>query len=168
MPTADLGGALLPRLALSVRQPWATAIVHLGKTIENRSWRRPNPGLEFRGPICIHAAKGMTRDEYEDAADFIRRVGGDCPLPDALPRGGIIGTANVVDVVRESDSPWFMGPVGLVLADVKPVSFVAAGGQLGFFAWTACEGGPDQPAKWMTRYGDPAELAREEIERELF
>ncbi len=166
MSGAETGA--LPRHALSVRQPWASAIVHLGKSVENRSWRRPNPGLEFRGPVCIHAAKGMTRAEYEEAAEFIRSVGGDCPLPDALPRGGIIGVATVIDVVRQSDSPWFFGPVGLVLADARSVPFVGAGGQLGFFEWKPHGEGPDAPAKWMSRYGDPAELAREEIERGLF
>lgn len=29
----------LPELALSVRQPWAWAIIHAGKDIENRSWQ---------------------------------------------------------------------------------------------------------------------------------
>ena len=35
----------LPDIALSVRQPWTWGIIHAGKPVENRDWRRPNPGL---------------------------------------------------------------------------------------------------------------------------
>lgn len=158
----------LPRFAISVRQPWAWAITCAGKDIENRSWRSPNPGLNFRGPVCIHAAKGMTKGEYEDASDFMAHIAVGCVLPDALLRGGIIGVAEVVDIVRESSSPWWMGPRGLVLANVRPIPFIPVGGQLGFFEWKRLEGGPDAPARWMTRYGDPAEIAYEERTGELF
>ena len=46
----------IPRLAISVRQPWAWAIVHGGKDIENRDWKASNPGLRFRGAVAIHAS----------------------------------------------------------------------------------------------------------------
>lgn len=138
----------LPRLALSIRQPWAWAIIHAGKDIENRSWSRSSPALAFRGEICIHAAQGMTRSEYDDAADTIERLGGVCPSPAELLRGGIIGRARVRDIVKRSSSPWFFGPWGLVLDEVEPVEFVPCSGQLGFFHWK--EGGAAvEPAKWM-------------------
>lgn len=35
----------IPHLALSVRQPWAWAIIHAGKDIENRTWQAVNHGL---------------------------------------------------------------------------------------------------------------------------
>ena len=119
----------LPPLALSVRQPWAWAIVPGGKDFENRDWRKPNPGLAFRGRVAIHASTGMTRDEYESAADFMRHsCGVVAPQPHLLVRGGIIGSVDVVDVVRyagactaeQRASPWFVGPVGLVLRDPAP------------------------------------------------
>ena len=44
--------------ALSIRQPWAAAIVQLGKNIENRTW-----ATRFRGPILIHAAKTISRQD---------------------------------------------------------------------------------------------------------
>ena len=159
---------IIPRLALSVRQPWAWAIIHGGKDIENRDWRRPNPGLNFRGEVAIHASSGMTRREYEDAADAIIDIIGRCPAPHELVRGGIIGMVTVVDVVRKAEcpapsgrlperesegasnnpSPWFFGPVGLVLRDPVACAPVPAKGALGFFEWHAtaalCE-----PAKWM-------------------
>ena len=38
----------------------------------------------------------------------------------------------MIDVVRKSSSPWFEGPCGLVLANAKPLPFVACRGRLGF------------------------------------
>lgn len=125
----------LPKLALSVRQPWAWAIIHAGKNIENRSWQAVNHGLRQRGRIAIHASKGMTRDEYEDARDHINGLGHKCPEAHALKRGGIIGSVDVVDVVSESSSPWFFGPRGLVLQAPEPCEFVPSMGQLGYFEW---------------------------------
>lgn len=141
---------VIPELALSVRQPWAWAIIYGGKDIENRSWQAVNHGLKRRGRIAIHAAKGMTRDEYEDAADWIRRCGAACPKPADLLRGGIIGSVEVIDVVSESDSPWFFGPRGLVLRDPSPCDFKPAVGQLGYFRWELAD--PSicpSPARWM-------------------
>jgi hypothetical protein len=126
----------LPQLALSVRQPWTWAIIHAGKPVENRDWQPGNPGLKFRGPICLHASSGMTRAEYEEARRFMWTIGvRDVPARQKLERGGIVGTANVVDVVREHPSRWFFGPLALVLEDVKPVDFIEAKGALGFFDW---------------------------------
>lgn len=148
----------LPSLALSVRQPWAWAIIHGGKDIENRTWRRPNPGLEYRGDVAIHAAQGMTRNEFESAELTMALNGADCPRPDELKRGGIIGIARIVDVVRKSDSPWFFGPVGFVLTDPRPVEFIRASGNLGFFDWRkGITGGEIAPAKWMLSWGEEAE-----------
>ncbi|MCG0445699.1 ASCH domain-containing protein [Pseudomonas aeruginosa] len=51
--------------ALSIRQPWAWLVANGHKDIENRDW-----ATSFRGRFLIHAAKSMTRDEYEEARDF--------------------------------------------------------------------------------------------------
>lgn len=141
----------MPRLkALSVRQPWAWAIIHAGKDIENRSWQAVNHGLRVRGRICIHAAKGMTRDEYEEAREFIDSLGYHTPDAHALYRGGIIGDVEVVDVVGKSDSPWFFGPRGLVLRDPRPVPFIPAQGALGYFDWEPADTSiVPKPAAWM-------------------
>ncbi len=140
----------LPELALSVRQPWVWAIIYGGKDIENRSWQAVNHGLKRRGRIAIHAAKGMTRDEYDNTRDFIANIGGEAPAAIDLRRGGIIGSVEVIDVVSKSESPWFFGPRGLVLRDPKPCSFIPAVGQLGYFKWERAD--PSilpEPAKWM-------------------
>lgn len=123
--------------ALSIRQPWAWAILHAGKDIENRDWR----SCYFRGPFLIHAPKGMTRAEYEDALDTFHAISRSHPFPsgltlpafDNLPGGGIIGIAKVTNAVRESASPWFAGSIGIVIADARPLPFAPLKGQLGFF-----------------------------------
>ncbi len=142
----------LPRLALSVRQPWAWAIIHAGKDVENRSLRHPNPGLKFRGPVCIHASTGMTRAELDDAIESIDIATGPevTRLPQAreLVRGAIIGVVTVVDIVRRSSSPWWCGPVGLVLAEPRPIEPVPCKGALGFFEWHEA-GEIAAPLKWM-------------------
>jgi len=149
----------LPEFALSVRQPWAWAIVHSRKDIENRSWSAHiaalRTALAFRGPVCIHTSKGMTRDEYEGALETFHNCGViGWPKPDELLRGGIIGTVEIVDVVRKSDSPWFFGSIGLVLANPQPIEFIPSTGALGYFRWQPNpEGAPDVPAKWMLPAG---------------
>jgi len=140
----------LPPLALSVRQPWAWAIIHADKDIENRSWQAVNHGLRQRGRIAIHAAKGMTRVEYDKARAFIDSRGYFCPDPHALFRGGIIGSVEVVDVVNKSGSPWFFGPRGLVLSEPRCCAFVPAVGALGYFRWQRGDTSiVPQPAAWM-------------------
>lgn len=154
----------IPRLALSVRQPWAWAIIFAGKDIENRSWQAVNHGLRQRGRIAVHAAKGMTREEYDDASSFMRGIGVECPPACDLRRGGIIGSVEVVDVVTKSDSPWFFGPRGLVLRGPEAWTFIPSVGALGYFNWRpADQSTVPPPAKWMlpvaptTREAAPAE-----------
>lgn len=131
-------------IALSIRQPWASLILKAGKDIENRCWQ-----TKVRGRVLIHAAKGMTRAEHEDAIDFAvdairtdpRNAGAGRIVTlrelgfaiDDLERGGIIGSVEIVDCVTASDSPWFMGEFGFVLRDPRPMPFTPWKGQLGFF-----------------------------------
>jgi hypothetical protein len=151
----------LPKLALSIRQPWAWAIIHAGKDIENRSWQAISRGAMAAGRIAIHAAKGMTRDEYESAAEFMKRLGVVCPLPFQLDRGGIIGSVTITDFVKDSDSPWFFGPRGIVLADAKPCEPQPCLGSLGFFEWVSTMADDlDQPKPWMASW--PAQAERKQ------
>src|SRR5436190_7737466 len=116
--------------ALSVRQPWAYAIVYLGKDIENRTRR-----FGYRGPLLIHAGKSGSRAEYAGTIKWIRENAGRRKLPDYLDmqRGGIVGVVDVIDCVTSHSSPWFAGPYGLVLANPRSLPFVPYKGQLGSF-----------------------------------
>lgn len=116
--------------ALSIRQPWAWLILHAGKDIENRSWQ-----TAVRGRVLLHAAKGMTRDEYEDGIDALisRKIKRVLPAFATLERGGIVGSVEIVDCVREHSSPWFVGRYGFVLRDPEPLPFRPLRGALGFF-----------------------------------
>lgn len=64
----------LPIKALSVRQPWAWAIIHGGKDIENRSWQAVNHGLNVRGRVAIHASATMGKGDYERDSAVVRRA----------------------------------------------------------------------------------------------
>lgn len=124
--------------AISIRQPWAWLIIHGGKDIENRSW---STGL--RGRIWVHASKGMTDSEYQEAYAFVQRlesegwiapgVSARMPSAVALERGGIIGSVEIVGCVSDSDSPWFVGDFGFELKNPKPHPFTPCRGALNFF-----------------------------------
>ncbi len=115
---------------LSILQPWAHAILHFRKDIENRDWR-----TNFRGRFLIHVGKGFD----EDGQQFLLRMDMRGELPGGVPprsmylRGGILGSAVLRDCVRASDSRWFFGDYGFVLQGAKPISFIPFKGALGFF-----------------------------------
>lgn len=113
--------------ALSVRQPWAWLIVNGFKDIENRTWRRHRVPAE----CAIHASMRFDREGYE----FVKERFPDLPLPEPeeFERGGIVGVVECVECVEESDSPWFLGPFGYLLADPRPCVMIPSLGQLGFF-----------------------------------
>jgi hypothetical protein len=123
-----------PRRAIAIRQPFAWAVIHAGKDVENRSTtaiRAYRPAVGNR--VYIQASKGMTRVEYERAAEFMAKIGVRCPASDDLEFGGVIGSVVVVDIVTRSDSRWFHGPFALVLADPRPEPFMPVRGQVGLF-----------------------------------
>jgi len=120
-------------MALSIRQPWAWLILNAGKDVENRDWRAPRRVIGQR--ILIHASKSMTRDEYQDGYDtaFMIDSGIELPAFERLERGGIVGSAFLVDCVQNSNSPWFFGGHGFLLRDPAIVPFRPFKGALGFF-----------------------------------
>ena len=118
------------QLCLSVRQPWAWLIAAGWKNVENRTWP-----TKVRGPVLIHASKGMTRGDYEACLLFIAAKGMHVPVPefDALDRGGIVGMTTILDCVTHHHSDWFEGPFGFVVDDSRPLPFEPLRGALGFF-----------------------------------
>ena len=125
---------LAPTLAISVRQPWAWAVVHGGKDIENRSKSVAGRFRSLAGQeIAIHAAYNMADQEYFEAVEWMARLGVKPPPPDDLWYGGIIGVATVGAVLEKSSSPWFDGPFGVRLEKPRAVDFIGCRGWPGVF-----------------------------------
>lgn len=116
--------------ALSIQQPWAWLIVNAGKNIENRT-RRTN----HRGPVLIHASQTrVTNHVYNQIErDIFMRHRMTLPPRHYMGLGGIVGIAEIVDCITESSNPWFTGPFGYVLANVRPLPFTPTKGRLGVF-----------------------------------
>jgi len=119
-----------PRV-LSLTQPWAWLVVNGYKDIENRRWH-----TKYRGWCYIHAAKGVTRGNYSDVVAFTKDKAPHITLPPFADckRGGVIGMVRFTDCVQASESPWFFGPFGFVIA--QAVAFdemIPLTGHLGFF-----------------------------------
>jgi len=142
---------------LSVRQPWAELILNpdTRKNIENRTW---NTGV--RGTVLIHASKGMTGEEFDQAMYFANKEARVSLhvlkyILTTVPRGGIVGAVRLTSVVPldrlgggrgypsaraaerphpQAGSPWLMeGQFGFVLEQPTRLSFRQYKGALGFF-----------------------------------
>ena len=133
---------------LSIRQPWAEAILHHGKDIENREWKTSS----FRGLLLIHASK-TNRPSARADWDTARAISGQDIRPlDQLDRGGLVGMCRVVDVTETSFSPWRLPDcLYLVLADPIALPFVPFKGALGFFEVSGNELGAHLPAYLAAR-----------------
>jgi hypothetical protein len=110
--------------ALSIRAPWAWAILYQGKNIENRSRR-----THYRGPLVIQSS--LTKDPK--AVAWLRRHGFE--FPDAFPTGYLVGIVDVVDCLDKVPRRlWASGPFCYVLegprAFSKPIKWP---GRLGLF-----------------------------------
>lgn len=115
-------------LALTLHQPWASAIVSGPKRIENRIWAPPSGVIGRR--IWIHAGLSYATDRHAEVLDL-------WPALDelVLPTGAIIGSAVVTGYVHDQpdggvrvvgagthemfDDPWWIGPCGWLLGDVR-------------------------------------------------
>lgn len=128
--------------ALTLTQPWATLVAVGAKTIETRSWR-----TDYRGPLAIHAAKGL------GPVGGIRGLGKICrhdPFSSvlrehgvmnergfiragAMPRGAIVAVAELVSVWKTHlipdvltlewgtrDGTWRMTPQERAFGDYTP------------------------------------------------
>lgn len=112
--------------------------------------RRPGGyGYDRRWLIEVgrYTREGMLRRAriiYEDCLATIHHISLSHPFPagltlpafEDLPRGGIVGTVEIVDCVEQSDSPWFFGRYGFVLRNPQVLpEIIPVKGALGFFDW---------------------------------
>jgi hypothetical protein len=119
---------------LSIRQPWAWIITHPTevaacglppKTIENRDW-----STRHRGGLLLHASATVEASFFDRQSGLLlpdywagrfgatgRRLAQVIPQHRKdYPTRAIVGYAELVEVVEESASPWFVGDYGFVLA----------------------------------------------------
>ncbi len=118
-------------IALSIRPPWAWAIIHAGKDVENRSRRS-----HFRGRFLVHASLEMSPGDFEHATQALAAAGEEDLLPreDEFATGGIIGSVELVEVAEQCDSPWYApGSFAWVLRNPRPLPFIPCRGQRNWF-----------------------------------
>jgi hypothetical protein len=120
--------------ALSIKQPWLYAILHLGKNVENRTWELPE---QYRGKdVLMHVGKKMDVDGYSYLTE---ERGYTLPPLESLPRGGIVGTCKFLAAPADPEDPetenewaepdlehWY-------IADQRELPFFRCKGSLGFF-----------------------------------
>jgi hypothetical protein len=80
-------------VGLSIRQPWVDLILRKQKTIELREW-----SVTKRGPIALHAAWAI---DWKAAALF------GYARPFELPRGQIVGRAEIVNGLELDRQSWY-------------------------------------------------------------
>ena len=114
--------------AISIKQPWADAIIECGKNIENRTWKCP---AKFQNrTILIHAGKRLDLDAnfifYPELRDIFMN---------GTVTGGIVGAFSITsgDLFnlnnRWADALCFNWEI----ANARRVNFFPCKGSLGFF-----------------------------------
>jgi hypothetical protein len=116
--------------AISIRQPWAWAILYAGKDIENRSWILAK--LFMHNPNLLHTGKTVDEEGFRR----LRKWGID--VPDDLPLGGIVGRIQFGDPRHvkpfEELSRWAdRGQAHWPIESSAPLPFFPCAGKLGFF-----------------------------------
>jgi hypothetical protein len=127
-----------PLYALSIKQPWATLLVHGLKTVEVRGW-----STKRRGRVLIHS--GQVPDRRAEVWSLV---------PESLRAtarlvGGIVGEAELTGCVvyrspasfaedrgrHLNDPAWFRGRrlYGFTFANMRPLPFRPCLGALFFF-----------------------------------
>mgnify|MGYP000006092803 FL=1 len=122
--------------AITIKQPWASLIVHGIKDIENRSWQ-----TNFRGRVLIHSSVKGDISKFGCLQPNQRLKVLNTPMSrigfNDLPFGSIIGSVEIVDCVQNYASVWAdKGAYNWVLAN--PVLFpepIPAKGKLSFWEY---------------------------------
>lgn len=128
---------------LSVKQPWAAALVYGVKLIEIRTWH-----TKYRGPLLIHASKEYDYVGEKALASFMPML-----KKHGVHQGGIIGQVELVLVkpymtiqdwigdLKRHRCPvgWYQPPskktamYGWLIDKPQPLQFTAVDGQLGLW-----------------------------------
>lgn len=124
--------------ALSLKQPYAWLIANGFLQVDDRTW-----GTQYRGPMLIHASKGL----YESYYDYLKDIT-NIPLPDKdkLEYGGIVGVAKLVLCCQPGNMPANIGReqrvhfggvhdeyFGFLFEQATPLPLMPCRGKLGIF-----------------------------------
>lgn len=119
-----MGDPTIPMRAISLWQPWASAVAVGIKGMETRGW-----STNYRGPLAIHAAKKDTVDNQNFFDCSLTQPWSDYRWAEAgysrwgdLPFGAIVATATLGHVVR-SEAILSAGPEA-DWGDYRPGRFV--------------------------------------------
>ena len=139
--------------ALSLWQPWASAIACGSKTIETRSW-----DTSYRGRLAIHAAKRCVMRDLEAICVYPCWLAALSPLfsqlpgawtlrpetlRDILPFGAIVATGRLVNCI----------PTGACTSNIDVVRRIPLSGRKGSLKWTERDLGDFSPGRfaWILR-----------------
>lgn len=132
--------------ALTIIQPWASAIAFGGKDIENRTWFS-----NFRGPLAIHAGgkfhqevltekirkntlRGKRTKTIEEWIKLGQRKYGISEQDDFIPTSSIVAISMMTDCLEAFSSPWHeSGCWGFKLEAIIPIVPVPMSGALSFW-----------------------------------
>lgn len=122
---------------LTVKQPWATALVEGRKDVENRG---PRFGLGYRGPLWIHAGQTWDQDAHDHPALEEAYGAGKLAFRTGFPLGRIIGRVQVVGAHRFEPgccpSTWAVhadGATHLEVTDAREIRGPVVAGALGIW-----------------------------------
>lgn len=113
--------------AVSVRQPWAWAIL-AGEILYLPRARR----VDYRGPLLIHVAQ---RDDQHGYFTLLNRG---LAIPKRLPHGGFVGRAQLLFCVTrrtawQHDARYITTPYAWILGSPEAFPLVPASGRLGLW-----------------------------------
>lgn len=117
--------------AISIRQPWAWAILHAGKRVENRT--RELPGKYVGVDLLLHTGKAT--DEAARAA-CAAVLGYDPPSFGDLPLGAVVGIVRFDGQTFDVSDPWAEPGLQHWIIDrvhALPEPVLGVRGMLGFF-----------------------------------
>lgn len=124
--------------AISIKQPWAWAILHAGKGVENRTW---SASCQAKLPtrLAIHAGK------TEDVEGRLYLESRGIAVPANLPKRCLVGEVTVTacqytespDDAADRFGPWAFGPWCWLLTDAQAYDEpIPCKGRLGIFEVT--------------------------------
>lgn len=113
------------QLALTIRQPWAWAIMAGFKTVENRSWK-----TSVRGRILVHAGRLDDELAIDSFLRICERLTITTPPFRTLPTRVIVGSVEITNClpVEKLIDPWAFGPWCFLLRDPQPRQTIVSRG----------------------------------------